>query len=368
MSESSKSEHPHDPFTADAVPQVHEDYFMQHPIIRKLAHEEHWTVSDKDKQPVHARILLAEDVLHNAHWRDGNPLVALTALDANPNLAFVNRAYRLHARDNRVIAIDVEPHASPEMKQMVWDFPGHLRELSRNGGIHLLIEVPEDCIDDANRYLFDDLAVFKEPIPAGVKAKSTYEVLFNDHYITFTKKLGFHKEPTDFAQDPAAKAKLKGFLDNLVRLDAERREQRELMKQHRAELEEGKMTPELKSALTMLLELPPIEVARESVSQKTLDDYGGDASRYESSVASSYAHHIMRAHKMALEAISYRDQALLLGENELIRGVYELLTDTVEYRPKHDEEREGYPWLLYVARNSYTYVKSQKAHKQTKRH
>lgn len=362
------SEQPLDPFTADAVPQVHEDFFMNHAIIQKIAHEEHWTVSDNEKQPVHAKDLLAENVIKPAHWRDGNPLVALTDIDRNPDFAFVNRAYRLHARDNRVIAIDVEPHAAIEMKQMVWDFPGHLRELSRNGGIHLLIEVPEDCIDDANRYLFNDLSVFKEPVPPGINHKSTYEVLFNDHYITFTKKLGFHLEATDFEQDPAAKAKLKSFLDNLVRLDAERREQRELMKQHRAELEEAKMTPEVKAALEMLLGLPPIEIARETVSAKTLEDYGGDASRYESSVASSYAHHIMKTHRMALQTISYKDQAKRLGENELIRGVYELLVDTVEYRPKHDEEREGYPWLLYVARNGYTFVKSQKARDKQSRH
>lgn len=355
------SEQPLDPFQKDAIHVHHEDIFRQNPLIDKLKDEEAWTVSSNDKRPLHAPTLIRTMELENAHWNNGSPLVALTALDAVPELGFVNRAYQLRARENRVIAIDVEPHASVEMKHEVWNFPGHMRELSRNGGIHLLIEVPEECIDDASRYLFESMSVFKEPVPKGEKRKSAYEVLFNDHYITFTKRMGFHMAPTDFANEPEAKLRLKGFIDSLVALDAERRVQRELMKQHKAELDAKAVTPEMRELFDAFLALPPMLDARERAQEKTIDDAGGDASKFETIVANGIAYHALRARRMALETIMFRHIGEQMGDNEIIRVMYLLLQDIIPYRPKHDEEREGNPWLLFVAHNSFTFVKSQRS-------
>lgn len=342
---------------------VHPLVFKANPLIQKIASDPWWTMSDNEKRPIHAVKFLETGNVYNARFDEGHPLVTLDALDADPNLDAVNRAYRLRARENRVMMIDVEPSAPLEMKQQVLAFPAHYTELSKNGGVHLLIEVPADMITNENRYLFDDLSVLKEPVPKDAAGKQSrqahYEILLNDHYVTFTKKMDTAKRVADFENDPNDRAALRSFLENIVQLDAERKAERERAKAYRVKLAEDAIDDARQADIQTFLKLRAIDIAREQAAEKSITDYGGDGSRYEMGVANSLAYHILRTHKMASETTSFHELAARFDEEMLIHATYQLLQDAVPYRDKHDEDRDGLPWLLYTAKRAYEYMKAQ---------
>lgn len=339
-------------------PMVHPITFRQNPLIDYLANEPYWTVSDDQKRPVNARILLESGDVVNARPEE-NPLVTLTQLDDNKNLEAVNRAYRLRARENRVVMIDVEPDATDEMKQNVLDFPAHYTELSKNGGVHAMILVPEDCITDENRYMFDDLSVFKEPVPKGEQRGAHFEILFNDHYVTFSKKMLTQKPCVDFNQDPAAKAALIKFFDNIVKMDAEKKQEREIAKEYRIQLMNDFLDDDKEELVEEFLELKPFEIARAKASEKTITDFGGDGSRYEMSVANSLASSIIKTNELIKDTQSFKHLSEKLSSQDLVYAVYLMLKDTVPYRGKHDEDRDGLPWLLFTSKRAFEFIQAQ---------
>lgn len=345
-------------------PMVHPNVFSSNPLIQKIAGEKNWTVSDINKKPIHAELFLSTGELKGAFFSDGNPLVELSRLDADPNLQAVNRAYRLHARDNRVIAIDVEPSAPDAMKEQLLEFPAHYTELSMRGGVHLLIEIPDDWIPQEAMYLFEGVSVFKEPVPKGENREAHYEVIFNDHYITFTKKMDTLKPPADLYRDLEARHRIENFLRNIALLDEDKKAQREAAKQHRIQLQQALLEPETKKKIDEFLALSALDVAREEACAKTIEDYGGDSSRYEMAVASTLAFHTKKTHTMAKDTQSFRSLALSMKDQDLVHAIYIMMQDIVPYRDKHDEDREGLPWLLYTAKKAYEYVKSQKNQKK----
>ena len=141
-----------------------QERFANNRLIDKIKDEPYWTVSDDKKRPLDANLL----VLHPAKFalasfkNDNWPLIPLTELDNDDRLTYTNRAYRLHAEDNRVICIDMEKTASEELRESLKKFPVDYAEISLSGsGIHYLIEIPEDLIPDEAKYLFDDQVVVK---------------------------------------------------------------------------------------------------------------------------------------------------------------------------------------------------------------
>lgn len=353
-------------------PMVHPSTFIQNPLVNHLANEPYWTVSDDNKRPVNARLLLDTGNVYNAKFDGEWPLVTLHELDKDQNLQAVNRAYRLRARENRVIAIDVEPGAPEYMKQDVLEFPAHMTELSKNGGVHLLILVPEDLINPENRYMFDDLSVFKEPVPKpedpAEKPRDAYfEVLFNDHFVTFTKRMLTEKACIDYDQNPEAKAMLARFLDGIVQMDKQRKKERELAKQYRIGMMKNLIDEEKEKAIESFISIKPFEKAREQAENKSASDFGEDYSRYEMSVANGLAFHTIRVHKLAEDTISFREMATSLNDQDLAYAIYLLLKEAVPYRDKHEETRDGLPWLLFTSKRAYEFVKAQNAKRQKKK-
>ena len=353
------------------APMVHPSVFSQNPLIASMAQDANWTMSDMEKRPINARTFIDTGILENYTYDSIDPLVTLPELDSDPNLQAVNRAYRLKARQNRIIAVDVEPEAPLDMKLESLNMPAHFTELSMNGGVHLVIQVPEDCINDENRYMFDDLSVVKEVIPNDpatnkpYQRPAFYEVILNDHFVTFTKRMIVDKPCVDYNADPAAKEQLQRFLANLVSMDKERKKERELAKKFRIEMAEGKhLDPEKKQAIDRFIGLRFFDVAKQQAHEKQLSDFGEDSSRYEMAVANGIAYHTVKNINLAEDTISFRDLALSLSETEIIHAIYLLLRDVVPYREKHDEDREGLPWLLFTSKRAYEYVKAQNAKRQ----
>lgn len=357
--------------TITEYPMVHPITFMSNPLIQHIANETQWTLSDNEKRPINARQFLDEGLVYNAKFDKGHPLVTLPELDANEDLQAVNRAYRLHARDNRVIVIDVEPSAPQTMIEEAKQFPAHLTEMSRNGGVHLLILVPEDMIDDTNRYMFDDLSVFKEPVPkpeAGEKERSAYfEVIFNDHYITFTKKLLTEKPFADFVNNQNDRANLKSFLDNIVKLDEKKKKERELAKQYRINMLSNMVSEEKQELIESFIETSAFSIISDQVEDKNASDFGGDHSRFEMSIANTIAYHTIRIHRLSKGTFHLDKYHRKLNEQDLIYTIYLILKDHAPYREKHDEDRDGLPWLLYTSKRAYEYTKAKEAERKKKK-
>ena len=342
-------------------PMVHPDIFRKNPLIETIAGDENWTVSTKDKRPVNAKRLLRDNEVRNINFDYGNPLVSLDDLDANPDLQAVNRTYRLKARENSIIAIDVEPEAPESMKKEVLSFPSHYTELSMNGGVHLLIKVPRDLINDDNRYMFEELSVCKEFIPKGVKRQAYFEVMFNDHFMTFTKKMDVNKRIADFENNQEDRDKLISFLNNLVELDKDRKKERELAKQYQVEMLDNLIDEDKKEDIEKFINLKPFDRAKQQASAKDVKNFGDDYSRYEMSVINGLASHTLHIYNLAKGTISFKDTVNLFTEQDLVHAVYLLAKDIIPYRDKHDEIREGLPWLLYTAKQGYAYIKAQRS-------
>lgn len=346
-------------------PMVHPLTFIQYPIIQHIANDNRWTISDNNKRPINAKELLTSGDVYGA--REDSELVTLHELDNNPNLQAVNRTYRLQARNNNIIMIDVEPDASNEMKNQAFYFPAHYTELSTNGGVHLLIAVPQDLINDENRYLFKELSVFKEPVPKEEKRPSYFEVLFNDHYITFTKRAIIDKASVDYDTNPQAKQQLASFLNNIVKLDKERKEKRALAKNYQIDMYEQSMDKEKKKQIQRFINIRHLDPTKQRAIERDIDMYNGDLSRYEMAVATSIAGGILRTSNLAKTTVTYRDMLSTFTEQDYVYASYLIMKDIVPYRDKHDENRDGLPWLMYIAREAYTYVLSQQKANRNRR-
>ena len=349
----------------NTYPIVHPDVFSRNPLISKLSDDPNWTVSDDMKRPINAKVLLETYELFNAKLDERKewPLVTLPEIDADSNLDCVNRAYRLRARENRVIGIDVEPIAPKWMKHQVLNFPAQYTELSKNGGVHALVLVPECLINDDNRYLFDDLSVFKEPVPKDKNGKDLrsafFEVIFNDHYLTFTKRMLTEKPCADYENDPLARQFLVSFLANILEMDRKKKAEREVAKQYRIDMIDRELDEKKQEDIRLFLDMEIFDKARTKSTEKKPHDFAGDASRYEMSVANAIAYYVILNHKIALDTESSRELADSLSEKDLAYAIFLMLKDVVPYREKHDEYRYNMPWLLFTSKRAYEFVQAQ---------
>ena len=70
--------------------------------------------------------------------------------------------YRLSALENRVMMIDIEPKEDDNVLLWWSRFPAHYAETSKNGGLHLLLQVPEEFITDETVIFLTLLVQIKE--------------------------------------------------------------------------------------------------------------------------------------------------------------------------------------------------------------
>lgn len=325
------------------------DIFMQNPLIKEIAHEEQWTISDKNKKPVDAVHLLNTYEVRNARVLDDPyPLVNLHRLNQDENLMHTNRAYRLQAQHNRIIVVDVEPSGSPELLQFAMDFPANYTEVSRNGGIHLLIKVPEDVITPENEYLLTTTVI---------KTEDTHlEVIMNDHYITFTKRIPMDKEIADFENNPDHKNRLRQFLNNIVEIDKEAKLQRELKRQMSVSFDDSGVDKE--NINELVNSLPFVNFIKKQKS-KSLEKFNNDLSRIEASISTSCAGYVRYYSQKVIPGTQVLSKRFgHFTENDWIYAAYKMTEIIVDPRDKHSEHRDGLPWLLYLAQGGWSFILS----------
>lgn len=325
---------------------------MKTPLIQQIKDLPIWTVSSNDKVPLDAKVLLEQQRLAGASLQDTKhwPLVSLNELDAMPDLDYVNRTIRLDARRNNIFMIDVEPSAPEELlRHFYHNCPANYAEISTNGGLHLMIKIPEDLITEENDYLLDT-TVIKDN-------QNKVEYIFGNHYCTLTKKIITDKNIVDFDTDPIAKAGLKAILDSIVHFDAEAKVAREEAQRMKIQFNDDHINKKL---ISLLINTEGMNAFVSRTQAKTLNDYNtDDPSVYERKICAAVSFKIYESVQF-MKTSAVAQQFATFSDNDAVYAVYQLAEKIIPYRDKHDEVRNGMPWLLYQAVGSFSHVKAQK--------
>lgn len=333
--------------------------FVSNPLINKIGKESYWSFSDDDKRPLDARKYVDTgmlDLFYMDDEYDTSSLVTLSELEADKNLKYVNRAYRFHEngkRRNPLMCIDVEKIANEELVQEMMTLPMHYAEFSKSGGIHILIEVPRCIIDTEINYLFN-LTVFKD-------LSEEFEIIFNRHFCTFTKKMIQTRTPDFSNADTPDSKQLKEFLLKIVALDEKAaliREQRKGIALKDVPIYEEENLPDHITALAELMPKDYIEYLR-NISEA---DYEYNMSRYEYNIATRISGKLYNCIKDSTDPFlsSYLTKSPLdLDIWDYIYATYVHMKEILPHRPKHNQQREGLAWLLYLSRDASIYIHSQ---------
>lgn len=304
--------------------------FYENFVVRVLADAKRWTISGrigdegrKGKAPVDARHLIDVGRVRGAFDISDTCLVDLDELTSTiPDAA--NHAFYLQSSTDGFMVIDIEPSCPEDVAADLLALPGILySEVSMSGkGYHLVVRVPENLHDF--------------PAAAGKRVlreqHGWYELLF-EHWVTFTRR------PVPRHDRIAA---------NASRRDRSFATVEDLY----ASLATKAKPPATTFSTTVRTgdEAPDIKGSQQIVERtlngadprfKSLDDFGGDHSRWEFSTL-GVLHREMHRHMVVVGFLhrttySAADEAWML---------YQAVQQVLPHRPKHDETRNGRPFLL----------------------
>lgn len=290
--------------------------FYNNPLIQRIKNISKWSVSDKNKRPIDMHKLKDYGEIRGAEFTDDRSLMTLTELcDFMPDAT--NHAFYLDALTDGFVILDVEPKCPDEIKQKMLSLPYLYGEVSMSGkGLHLVFLLPE-CINDYPAAL--KKVVFKEE-------NGYYEILLN-HYVTFTRRaISPYFNIPDKSNENA-------FIELFRQMASVQKEV------HRNDVYVDKLEPK---------DIPMQDVILDILShqhyKKTVTHFLGDMSEYE------YAHigFLYYNLKMILKLDMIQSKKNEYTDQEKAWLLYYAAQDTIPYRAKHDEQRYGLPWLLYL--------------------
>lgn len=290
--------------------------FYNSAFVHDLAGKEKWTVSDNTKRPIDMRALINKGKVWGVAWDRGyNPLVDLETLkNTIPNA--VNNAFYLDAELDGYVVLDIEPKCPDVIKKEMLKLPYLYGEISMSGkGIHLVFALPK-VIWNKYPVIHNKLALKEQ--------HGYYEILLSNHFVTFTRNdIG---EP----YDPKPISEFEKVFEKLASEAKESVAAKEVI----VEDISTDNIPMFNKIMTVL--------SAQNYKRKP-DYFSNDMSKYEFGMASFYYHALKRLlSNNQFKNIEYLDEqcAVIL---------YEILKKKLEFRPKHEEQRNGLPWLLYVA-------------------
>lgn len=290
-------------------------YFYNSAFVHELAGKEKWTVSDNTKRPIDMRALIDHGKVWGVAWDRGyNPLVDLETLK-NTIPDAVNNAFNLEAETDGYVVLDIEPKCPDVIKNEMLRLPYIYGEISMSGkGIHLVFKTPKE-VWDKYPVIHNKLAIKEK--------HGYYEILLN-HMVTFTRNN--IEEP----YDPKPISEFEKVFETLANEAKESVVAKEIVIED-VSTDDILMFNRIMTVLT-------------SQNYKRKPEYFcNDMSKYEFGMASFYYHALKRLLKNdQFSGVTYSDEqcAVIL---------YEILQKKLEYRPKHDTQRNNMPWLMYVA-------------------
>ncbi|WP_442545191.1 hypothetical protein ACSBOX_05815 [Arthrobacter sp. KN11-1C] len=306
-------------------------HFYTNPAVRLLETFPRWTVSGrlgddtdaKAKAPIDTRALLESGRVRGAWAVDENCLVTLGELTQLLPAA-ANAAFYLRAPTDGLLVIDIEASCPAEISANLLALPGILyAETSMSGrGYHIVTGLPENFYEHG-------VAASKRVLR---ESHGWYEILL-DHWVTFTREpiseeIMVRARNTDLASAPF------GSVDDLYSSLAETARAATATS---AEVNTSATVPDI----TGSQEIVGRTLAGAAARFKTLEQFGGDNSRFEFSVL-GVLYREMRSHLVRygfINRVTYSpdDQAWML---------YQAALQALPSRPKHNELRNGRPFLL----------------------
>lgn len=289
--------------------------FYENEFIRSIKDTEKWTVSDNEKMPIDMKTWIYEHRICGAFvGEDYNPFMTLDDLCHHlPNAK--NHAFLLDAISDKFVILDIEPTCPDAIKQELLKTPYIYGEISMSGkGYHLAFPLP-DCIK--NYPIAQNKIVMKEK-------HGYYEILMS-HYVTFTRNM------IPLSENPDEN----GFIRLFEKMAAEQKESQ------KTEFDVSEEYPLDKIPFVNDI----LDILYKQKYRKTPEDFDDDHSKYE------YGHiGFLHSKLKLLQNVSYIKEAHTYSDEEKAIILYTVAKEELPYRPKHDEFRDGLPWLLYLCR------------------
>lgn len=304
-------------------------YFHTHPIISALGKNERWTLSGvkskTGKVPIDAWFYVdrrGEKI--GARGHDSTYLMTLE----NVYKSFYNEicymqnvpyVYFLDCFQDNLVCLDVEPDCDENLKQLFLKLPFLYGEFSMSGkGLHLILPLP--------KHIFDKYAAAQKKIKMQ-NANEGYEILLY-HYMTFTcNMIQPVQNPVDISE-----------FYKVFEKECIKQTEAEVKKQVNAELIPPENIPGFNNIMARM---------RYGSTNPKLPSHYPTMSHYEYGTASIVMHRlyrILRDNPVYLMMHRYTDE-------EIIMLIYYRLVDVLQHRDKHDTERDGLPYLVYVVRD-----------------
>lgn len=317
--------------------------FNDNPLIKQMANTKLWTWSRPDKKPVASELFIKENRLslyfYDKQKSVTHNLVTLPEMDQHPKLKNINRAYRLCAADNGIMVLDIEPKATQDTINMLLQLPIQYLERSMHNGYHALLRLPDDYLNDPAIVQMLNLTVIK------FKEKE-FEVLLNRHFVTFTKKICNIPKPNP------SKEYLKSFVNLLVDSSKTSQKMHQKGNQIKAQLSQTNKLSDVAQKLTQIVDRDYIN---NHVASLSVSDFNDDDSVYEYNVIIRVAGHIIHELKSNPELKDY-----LIADgytiSDLIYATTSIAENIIPPRAKHDTQRDGLPYLVYVATSAINYI------------
>lgn len=299
--------------------------FYNNKHILALANKPRWTVSDKNKRPIDMVSLLNPNPEFNkikgAKYINNECLVTLYELTNTP-YNFSNNAFYIRANIDNYMVLDIEPSCPQDICNQLLQLPYLYAEKSMSGhGYHLLMPLPKNYEDYPNAY--NKVKLQEE--------HKYYEIMI-EHWITFTRRPIDQKFSTnelntktsisweDIYSQLASKAK--DTIHNDITIDIEK--------------------PNIPYEDEIIDIVTKMYKSRHT---KTLEDFYNDHSRYEFSILGSLYYHL----KNVIIAKPYSDHDYTNSEKAWL--LFTSIQNIIEPRDKHEQIRDGLPFLLYSANN-----------------
>ena len=293
--------------------------FRSNPFISSIAGTKKWTVSTNQKVPIDIFKLKYRGVIAGAVY---NSEPSLTTLDKVNELlpGAANYAFYLDAFDDDFVVLDIESKCPDDIKQKLLQMPCLYCETSMSGkGIHMIFKHPIDIMNkypDAKQKI-----VFKEN-------HGYYEVLIA-HYVTFTA----NQIAANISDD---NSEFEKFFETMAANQK---------KVTRADIDIDIVDDvDIPIKINLLNSLQGREIGYRT---QTQGRFNGDMSRYEF----GYMAHLYR---MLINLLNDKDrkewnQYNNLTDSQIAWFMYKTASEDLPHRPKHEQERNNMPWLLYLA-------------------
>ena len=286
--------------------------FYENPAIMEIAKNERWTWSmgDNGKIPADLKEYIRSGKVTGAKYFGPRCLGTLDEL--NKAIATLgNNTYYLDAQSDGLCVLDIEKHCPDPIKQELLRLPYRYAALSSSGsGYHLIFDVPAGAYE-------------KFPIIAqkrAMKGKGNHFEILLHQYCVFTRR-------------SLPKATGAGNWEELFYSLAEQQKPTATRENFDISEDEPDDIPMRDEALAFLID---------SAYSKGLQDFENDLSRYELGEMG----HMLRM----LRRFEYIHNLDRYSDDMSAWLLYLSGAERIAYRGKHDEVREGVPWLMYTAK------------------